>query len=326
MTANATFVFLPPGNAPASVNAAVSAWAERLRATFPGLEVCIATDEADALALLERADAAYGTLPPGWAARAGGLRWLQAPMAAPPVGFFTDELADHPVVVTNMRSVYNDHIATHVMAFVLAFARGLPGYAAQQREHRYRGRMVPVVHLAEARLLLIGAGGVGVTLARYLAPWGTEIVAVDAKVTEAPGIDVHPAEALDELLPTADFVVSTVPHTPETEAMMHAGRFALMKPSAVFINIGRGMTVKLADLVEALQAGRLAGAGLDVFDQEPLPAEHPLWELPNVLITPHVAMNGPYVDERRYEVIAENCRRFLAGEDLFQVVDKRRWF
>ncbi|MCC6438149.1 MAG: D-2-hydroxyacid dehydrogenase [Acidimicrobiales bacterium] len=325
-TETTTLLFLPPGRAPASVNAAVASWAERLRAEVPTLEVLIAADEAEARSLLERADAAYGTLPDGWAGRAPRLRWLQAPMAAPPVGFFTEELAAHPVVVTNMRGVYNDHIATHVLAFVLAFARGLPGYAAQQRDHRYRATVVPTVHLAEARLLLIGAGGVGTTLARYLAPFGTEVVAVDARVTEAAGIAVHPAEALDELLPTADFVVSTVPHTPDTEAMMDRARFARMKATAVFVNIGRGMTVRLRDLVDALQAGELAGAGLDVFDEEPLPADHPLWDVPNVLITPHVAMNGPYIDERRYDVIAENCRRFLAGEELFQVVDKRRWF
>ena len=120
--------------------------------------------------------------------------------------------------------------------------------------------------------------------------------------------------------------MSTVPHTPDTEAMMDRARFARMKATAVFVNIGRGMTVRLRDLVDALQAGELAGAGLDVFDEEPLPADHPLWDVPNVLITPHVAMNGPYIDERRYDVIAENCRRFLAGEELFQVVDKRRWF
>jgi phosphoglycerate dehydrogenase-like enzyme len=321
-----TFLFLPPGAAPASVNASVASWAARLRGTFPQLEVLVAVDDADALTLLEGADAAYGTLPDGWVGRAPRLRWLQAPMAAPPVGFFTDALAEHQVVVTNMRGVYNDHIATHVMAFVLAFARGLPGYAAQQLEHRYRATLVPIVHLAEARLLLIGAGGVGSTVARYLEPWGTEVVAVDARVTEAPGIAVHPADALDELLPTADFVVSTVPHTPETESLMHRERFARMKPTAVFINIGRGMTVRLDDLVDALRAGELAGAGLDVFDEEPLPTDHPLWDIPNVVITPHVAMNGPYIDERRYEVIAENCRRFLAGEELFQVVDKRSWF
>ena len=118
----------------------------------------------------------------------------------------------------------------------------------------------------------------------------------------------------------------TVPHTPDTEAMMHRARFASMKPTAFFINIGRGMTVKLDDLVDALSAGELAGAGLDVFDHEPLPADHRIWDVPNVLITPHTAMVGPHLDERRYELISDNCRRFLANEPLVHVVDKTRWF
>ena len=107
---------------------------------------------------------------------------------------------------------------------------------------------------------------------------------------------------------------------------MDRARLARMKPTAVLINIGRGMTVRLDDLVAALDAGELAGAGLDALEQEPLPACHPLWDMANVMITPHVTIQGPYVNERRYEVLAENCRRFLAGEDLFQVVDKRRRF
>jgi len=316
----ATFVMLPPASA------SVQRWAEQLRARFADLEVVVCHDAAEGRTHLVRADAAYGTLPEEW--DAPRLRWLQAPMAAPPFGYFTPQLAAHPVVVTNMRGIYNDHIATHVMAFLLAFARGLPRHAVNQRAHRYRPERVPVTHLADSRVLLIGAGGVGRQLARYLEPFGPEVVAVDAKETEpGPGLSVvHPAERLDDELPLADFVVMTVPHTPATEFMMGRARFALMKPSAYFVNIGRGMTVRLDDLVDALDAGELAGAGLDVLEQEPLPAEHRLWDMPNVLITPHVAIDGPYLDLRRFEVIAENCRRFLAGEPLMQVVDKQRWF
>jgi phosphoglycerate dehydrogenase-like enzyme len=99
-----------------------------------------------------------------------------------------------------------------------------------------------------------------------------------------------------------------------------------MKRTAFFINIGRGMTTRLDDLVAALQAGEIAGAGLDVFEQEPLPADHPLWTMPNVLITPHTAGHGPYLDERRFAILLDNCRRFLAGQPLRNVVDKARWF
>ena len=121
-------------------------------------------------------------------------------------------------------------------------------------------------------------------------------------------------------------MILTVPHTPETEGFMNRARFQRMKRSAFFINIGRGMTTRLDDLVAALEAGEIAGAGLDVFEQEPLPPDHPLWTMPGVLITPHTAGHGPYLDERRFDVLRENAKRFLAGEALRNIVDKSRWF
>jgi phosphoglycerate dehydrogenase-like enzyme len=121
-------------------------------------------------------------------------------------------------------------------------------------------------------------------------------------------------------------VILTVPHTPATEGFMHRARFARMKRGAFFINIGRGKTTRLDDLVAALRAGELAGAGLDVFEEEPLPAEHPLWTTPGVLITPHTAGYGPYLDERRFEILLDNCRRFVADRPLRNLVDKTSWF
>jgi phosphoglycerate dehydrogenase-like enzyme len=216
------------------------------------------------------------------------------------------------------------------MAFVLAFARGLHRFIPQQ----LRGEWIQppldegVVHLPEATVLVVGLGGIGTEVARLCRGFGMTVLATDAR-RETPPPDVselHPPQALDQLLPRADFVVLTVPHTPATEGLMHRARFQRMRSSAFFINIGRGMTTRLDDLVEALQAGEIAGAGLDVFEQEPLPPDHPLWTLPNVLITPHVAGYGPYLDERRYEIIAGNCRAFAAGRPLRNVVDKRAWF
>ena len=154
------------------------------------------------------------------------------------------------------------------------------------------------------------------------------MLATDARRTEAPAgvTELHKPEALDALLPRADFVILTVPHTPATEGFMHRARFQHMKRSAFFINIGRGMTTKLDDLVAALNAGEIAGAALDVFEQEPLPAEHPLWTMPNVLLTPHMAGWGPYLDDRRYQIMIDNCRAFLDGKPLRNVVDKAAWF
>ena len=216
------------------------------------------------------------------------------------------------------------------MAFVLAFARGLHVYIPQQlrREWKKSRENSGVVHLPEATALIVGVGGIGAATARLAAAFGMTVLATDARRGEAPpGVaELHQPDALDALLPRADFVILTVPHTPSTEGFMHRARFQRMKPSAFFINIGRGMTTKLDDLVAALHAGEIAGAALDVFEQEPLPAEHPLWTMPNVLLTPHMAGWGPYLDDRRYQIMIDNCRAFLGGRPLRNVVDKASWF
>jgi len=142
-----------------------------------------------------------------------------------------------------------------------------------------------------------------------------------------PQAERHTPDEMDALLPRADIVITTTPHTPETEGVWNAARFKLMKNSAFFINIGRGKTTKLEDLTTALESGEIAGVGLDVYETEPLPAEHRLWTLPNVLLTPHIAVkDAENIPERRYQILLENARRFVAGEPLQNVVDKAAWY
>ena len=305
-------------------------WAKRLATALPELSVVLAEDVGAAAAAVGQAEAAFGTMPRALLAQAARLRWIQAPQAAPPAGWYYPELIAHPAVVTNFREIYNDHIGAHIMAFVLAFARGLHRYLPQQLEREWRPAPLDtgVIHLPEATALVVGVGGIGAAAARLAAAFGMRVIGVDARRRESPpGVaELHGAEALDSLLPLADFVILTVPHTPATESFMHRARFQRMKRTAFFINIGRGMTTRLDDLAAALRAGELAGAGLDVFEQEPLPADHPLWTMPGVLITPHTAGYGPYLDARRYDILLDNSRRFLAGQPLRNVVDKSSWF
>jgi phosphoglycerate dehydrogenase-like enzyme len=276
------------------------------------------------------ADAAYGTIPKELLAKAGKLRWLQAPAIAPPAGYYYRELIDHPVVVTNQREIFNDHIAAHIMAFVLAFARGLHYYVRRQLRGEYKPEPADtgVVHLPETTALIVGVGGIGAETAKLAAAFGMQVTGVDARREDTPpGVaELHRPDALDRLLPQADFVILTIPHTPQTEGLFNADKFKLMKNSAFFINIGRGKTTKLDALVEALESGQIAGAGLDVYEIEPLPADHPLWKAPNTLLTPHTAGFGPYLDERRLEILLENARRFARGDELIKIVDKRSWF
>jgi len=319
-----TFLMLPPQTP------LTREWGKRLSTILPDASVVVAEDLADAAAVIDRAEAAYGVLPAELLGRARKLRWLQSPQAAPPAGYYYPELIAHPVVVTNMREIYNDHIGAHIMAFVLAFARGFHFYVPQQmrREWTKPPEDKGVIHLPAATALIVGLGGIGMETARLAAAFGMTVIATDARRTQpTEGVaELHPANALDALLPRADFVILTVPHTPATEGFMDRKRFQRMKPTAFFINIGRGMTTRLDDLVAALAAGEVGGAGLDVFEQEPLPHDHPLWCMPNVLITPHMAGYGPHLNERRFQIILDNCRAFAAGTALRNVVDKASWF
>ncbi|PLS77914.1 MAG: D-2-hydroxyacid dehydrogenase [Chloroflexi bacterium] len=318
------FLFLPP------TTETIRNWATRLAAAVPQLQVVVAEDLAEAEQAIGEADAAFGTLPPPLLARAQKLRWLQAPAAAPPAGYYYPELVQHPVSVTNFRGIYNDHIAAHILAFLLAFARGLHRYLPQQLRKEWQPAPpdTGVVYLPESTALILGVGGIGGETARLCAAFGIRVIGIDARPQALPAgmIALHGPDRLDQLLPQADWVIMTIPHTPETEGLMNMERFRLMKSSAFLINIGRGMTVKLDDLNLALRAGMLGGAGLDVFEQEPLPPDHALWTAPNVLLTPHTAGYGPYLDERRLALIIDNAQRFVTGADLRNVVDKRLWF
>ncbi|MBO0702942.1 MAG: D-2-hydroxyacid dehydrogenase [Candidatus Dormibacteraeota bacterium] len=319
-----TFLMLPPQTA------VTREWARRLGRDLPEVRCVLAESEADVEREIPEAEAAFGRVPDRLLPRAHRLRWLQAPQAAPPAGYYSDALITHPVEVTNFRDIFNDHIGAHIMSFVLAFARGLHRFIPQQLQRQWVQPPLDqgVVHLPASTVLVVGVGGIGAEAARLCHAFGMRVLATDARRdSPPPGVaELHPPDALDGLLPRADFVVLTVPHTPATEGLMNRARFQRMRSTAFFINIGRGMTTRLDDLVEALRSGEIAGAGLDVFEQEPLPADHPLWTLPNVLITPHVAGYGPHLDERRYEIIAANCRAFGAGRPLRNLVDKRAWF
>jgi phosphoglycerate dehydrogenase-like enzyme len=314
-------VIVPPNTQPD--------WPAQIRAVVPDCKVYLFDSAEAAMEAIVDADAAYGDIVPALFRRARRLRWIQAPAAAPPVGYYHQELIDSDVMVTNQREIYNDHIGAHIMAFVLAFARGLQRYIPYQLQRQWRPHGIEsVIHLPEATALIIGVGGIGSEAARLCAAFGMTVLGVDSRRLEAPpGVkELRRPSELHALLPQADFVIMTVPETPQTRGLMAAREFRRMKPAAYLINIGRGGCVVLDDLVEALRAGQIAGAGLDVFQIEPLPADHPLWTMPGVLLTPHVAGIGPYLQERRTELLLENCRRFNAGQPLLNVVDKANWF
>lgn len=302
-------------------------WPAKIRDAVPGIHVEAFTKPQDATDAIADADAAYGTVPSELLARAKRLRWIAAPLAGLGGDWFYDELVRSPVVVTNLRGIYNESLAHHIMAFVLAFAHRLDSYLPQQQTRRWQ-RGPAMLDLAQKSALIVGVGGAGAEAARLCAAFGMRVVGVDPRLTaptEGLAALVKP-DRLDAELADADFVILTTPETPQTLRLFNAARFAAMKRGAYFINIGRGACVVTEDLVSALASGHLAGAGLDVVTPEPLPADHPLWTMPGVLLTPHVAILGAPYQPKREAILIENCRRFAAGQPLLNVVDKANWF
>lgn len=302
-------------------------WPEMLKAAVPDIDVHVCPTVGEAMEVIGDADAAFGDIVPELFERAHNLKWVACPQAGPYAGYYHKALIDSDVLVTNTREIYNDHISAHIMAFVLAFSRGLQVYIPQQVASDWHQRGASI-YLPESTAVIVGVGGIGGETARLCSAFGMTVLGIDPRLTAAPdGVtELYRSEELDRLLPRADFVIVTVPETPETQGMFDSGKFRLMKQSAFFINIGRGATVELDDLVEALQQGRIAGAGLDVYQIEPLPATHPLWTLPGVLLTPHVAGEGPYLEDRRTDLFIQNCKRFDAGLPLKNLVDKANWY
>ena len=301
--------------------------AERTRLQFPDVAVVATSDHAEAQREIVDADAMYGRITPELLAAATRLRWIQSPAIGLEHTMFPALIA-HPVILTNPRGIFADTIADHVLALVTGFARQMPRLLRQQLKRVWRQENYQVIHLADCSLGIVGLGGIGAAVAHRAVAFGMRVIAVDARRTDRPdGVAAlwSPTE-LPRLLAESDFVVICAPETPETRGLFGAPQFKAMKRTAYLINIGRGKIVQLDALVEALRAGEIAGAGLDVFEIEPLPPSHPLWDLENVVITPHVAGVGPHIGERRHQVLFDNLRRFLAGEPLVNVVDKAKWF
>jgi phosphoglycerate dehydrogenase-like enzyme len=299
-------------------------WPEKIRQAVPGAVVQAYGDPHEALTDIEDADAAYGTVPPELFVRAKKLRWICAARAGLGGDWFYEALVQSAVVVTNMRGSYNEHLSAHAMAFVLAFARRFEHYLPQKQWQRGPH----MIDLPSQTVLIVGVGGAGSEASKLCATFGMRVLGVDPRVTEPPAgmTDLFPPAQLEERLGEADFVIVTTPETPETLGLFNTRLFSRMKRGSYFINISRGGCVVTEDLTAALQSGQLSGAGLDVADPEPLPPDSPLWGMPNVLITPHVAILGAPYRQKWEAILLENCRRFANHEPLLNVVDKAKWY
>jgi phosphoglycerate dehydrogenase-like enzyme len=318
--------------------------AERIRAALPPeWEVIRVMEEVDgsgdgssvvgaaALAALEGAEVYCGFGVPRAVLAAGKqLRWVHSG-AAGVGGSLYPEMLESDVIFTNSAGTHGVPVAEHAVAMMFYFARAFDQVEASRRRGRLwdRDRIAcwpsPVGELVDSVVGIIGFGGIGREVGRRAKGLGMEVWAVDSDPGRASeDVDrLLGAEDLETVLAGSDYVVLSVPHTRQTDGLIGAAELALMKGSAVLINVARGRIVDEEALIEALRSGSIRGAGLDVYRDEPLPEDSPLWELDNVCLTPHLGGVSPRFWEREMELILENTRRYLAGEPLLNVVDKR---
>jgi phosphoglycerate dehydrogenase-like enzyme len=297
-----------------------------LQAAAPGVELLLAKDAAEAVALARDADAVLGFCSADLLAAGPGIRWIQAFSAGVERCVAIPELQERGVLLTNMQRVAGPVMAEHVMAMMLAYARGLHFYVPERMAVRWTrelpapGRMIT---LEGKTVLVVGLGGIGVEVAKRAHALGMRVVATRASGREGPAFVSYVGlpDELHKLAAEADFVVNTTPITPATTGLFDAKFFAAVKPGAFFVNVGRGKSVVQTELVAALRSGRLGGAGLDVTDPEPLPVDSPLWQMQNVILTPHVSAQSDVDDSVRFAIAVENLRRYVAGEKMLSVVD-----
>jgi len=308
-------------------------FAPQLAKEFPALTIARTPDYNHVASEIVDADIMLGwSLRPEQFRLAKKLRWIHSTAAAVHQ-LMSPELIASNLIVTNAREVHGPVVAEHAVALVLALAKRLPAAFSYQQQKIWGQQqlyqaMPAIREIAGSTLVLIGVGSIGREVIKRAKPLGMRVLAVrehPERGTEGAD-EVLSMEQLDHALQQADFVVIAAPLTPKTEGMINAARLRQMKPEAYIINVSRGPLIDDTALVAALRAHQIAGAGLDVFAAEPLPAESPYWTLDNCFITPHTAAVTEKLWERHYALFSDNLRRFMRGDELRGIVDKKRGY
>ncbi len=297
----------------------------RVRALAPDYRLLVTVDDAEIEAVLDDIEIAAARVPRSLTAKGKNLRWMQQWGAGADWLMNDAEAVAHPFVLTNASGIHAIPISEHIVAMMLALARRLPEVIRRQPTHEWRRpERQQVRELAGSTAVVIGLGAIGGRTARLLHAHDVHVIGVRRNpAIPADGVarTVGPDELLT-VLPEADWIVITAPLTPETRHLIGARELAVTKPSACILNIGRGPIIDQDALIATLREGRLAGAGLDVTTPEPLPANSPLWDMDNVIITPHYSGSTPAYEDRAFALFEQNLQRYLAGQPLINVVDK----
>lgn len=300
---------------------------EEIRGVAAEVEVVRVESAADGLEIMPEIEVVCGEIDREMFARREKLRWMQS-WGAGVDGVLHPELVESDVVLCSAKGTVGVHLAEHAMALLLGLTRGIHTAVRHPSwDQRFPIRAVQW-ELIDRTLGIVGLGGTGRALAQRAGAFGMRIIAVDAVgVEELEEVEVcWGMECFGELLEQSDVVAVCAPLTAETEGLFDQEAFARMRSHALLINVTRGKIVDEEALLAALTEGQIGGAGLDVVPQEPLPEDHPLWRLENVIITPHTAGGSPNRDGRIVKLFCENLRRYLAGEELLSVIDKRKGY
>ncbi len=301
-----------------------------LQEEFPDVRFVAATSTDVARVEAEDADAIVGYCSEDLVASAESLVWIQILTAGAERCLAVDEVASGEILLTNMQKMVSPVIGEHAIAMMLSLTRGLAQQAKSMPDgewNRSIGDDIGMLSVDGKTVLVVGLGGIGRASAKRAAALGMRVIATRNSSRSGPDyVDyVGLSDELLELAAQADVVINALPLTTETEGLFDKAFFDAVKPGVFFVNVARGRSVVTDDLVDALSDGRVAGAGLDVTDPEPLPPDHPLWRMPNVIITPHIAWYGNN-RERQPALMLENIRRFIAGEPLLNVVDPAKGY
>jgi len=297
-------------------------WMEELRAAAPGSTIFRpqSREGIDWASL----DALNGGINKDILAKAARLRWFHSP-AAGVEGYLFPEMVQSPVVLTNSKGVYSIFIAELAMGHLLALTTQVHANTVRPDRLTWLRDTLRGFELYGATAVVIGLGNIGSEVADRAKAFRMRVIGVDPVRKAAAGVELVRPERIDDVLPLADVIFITAPAT-TARKLFDRERLQSLKKGAYLINSSRGPVVDTDALVEALRSGHLAGAGLDVTDPEPLPADHPLWTLPNVTITPHIGGMTDAVDRRRFVILRENLWRFVRGVPLLNVVNKNRGF
>ena len=260
-------------------------------------------------------------------ANAKKLRWIHALTAGVEFLLFPEVQAS-PVILSNSKGIHGIPMAEHVLGLMISFTRCLPLFHKQQAEHIWK--RPPAEELQEINgktLAIVGLGAIGHEIAKKCKAMDMRVIAAKREMTQEPFVDrLYRPEQLLEMLSEADFVVVTLPLTDATNGLFGRDQFGAMKSSAYFINVSRGSVVQENELIAALHSQQIAGAGLDVVFEEPLPSTSPLWDMPNVIITPHMSAISPVYLDRALQLFAKNLARFINEEPLFNLIDKAKGY